>query len=86
MVIMNENAASNVKLGRREQEILHLLAQDYSEQEIALFLGIRPQTVYNNICMIKRLVGIDGRDLTKLVRYARENDYGTKVSLSKHRS
>jgi DNA-binding NarL/FixJ family response regulator len=86
MAIMNEHATLNVKLSQREQEILQLLAQNYSEPEIALFLKLSVKTVYNNICMIKRLVGIDGRDLTKLVRYARENGYGAKASPPKHRS
>lgn len=78
MTSMNENITPEIRHNARETEILYLLAQRYSEREIALFLGISVQTVYNNICFLKRLTCTN--DLMQLRDYAQKRGFGIKQS------
>jgi DNA-binding NarL/FixJ family response regulator len=49
------------ELGRREVEILKLLAQGYENKEIAARVGAAEQTVKNNISLIYARIGAAGR-------------------------
>jgi two-component system response regulator DegU len=48
-------------LSRRENEILHLVAEGQSNKEIAAVLGISDQTVKNNITSMLRKLGVQDR-------------------------
>ncbi len=62
----------------REIEILHFVAECYTNREIADFLGVQDATVRNSISYIMRLLRI--RERPHLIRYAQTHGYGAKQS------
>jgi DNA-binding NarL/FixJ family response regulator len=59
-----------VKVTPRDQQVLNLLAQGYSNKEIGGELNISPRTVKQHLRMLCRRAKIfDGRKRVKLVRY-----------------
>ena len=58
-------------LSRREMEVLRLLAEGRSNQEIALALSISPHTVANHVAGIMSKLGLESR--TAVATYAVRN-------------
>jgi DNA-binding CsgD family transcriptional regulator len=65
--------ASNVRplLGKREHEILRLLARGHTDKEIAATVFISPRTVQNHLTRIREKTGLRRR--TELTRWAMDH-------------
>jgi DNA-binding CsgD family transcriptional regulator len=61
-------------LTRREKQILHLMAQHSTYEDIGKILGINIVTVYWHTSRIMLKTGIHKKEL--LIKYAIEHDYG----------
>ena len=79
-------ASSDVRLSRREQELLQLLAQGCSEKEAATLLGIGQRTIHTYLDRIKRKLGASNRvhavavaTLAGLVSPARQHRMAERV-------
>jgi DNA-binding NarL/FixJ family response regulator len=69
-----------VKVTPRDQQVLHLLKQGYSNREIGDELRMSPSTVKQHLRMLFLRAGIlDGRKRVKLARYA-HNDKSTVMT------
>ena len=69
-----------VKVTPRDQQVLHLLTQGYSNREIGDELRMSPSTVKQHLRMLFLRAGIlDGRKRVKLARYA-HNDKSTVMT------
>lgn len=62
--------ASDPSLSPREQEVLQLLAEGYSNKEIAEELVVSPSTVHTHRTNLMRKLGLSSR--RELIQYARE--------------
>jgi two-component system response regulator NreC len=62
--------AVNAQLSPRENEILHLLAEGYSNKEIADKLVISPSTVHTHRTNLMQKLGLSSRH--ELIQYARQ--------------
>jgi len=65
-------AASSKKLSQRENEVLKLVAQGFTDKEIAKALNISIKTVESHKHRIKEKLGL--KRLAELIRYAIENN------------
>jgi DNA-binding NarL/FixJ family response regulator len=69
-----------VKVSPRDQQVLHLLRQGYSNREIGDELRMSPSTVKQHLRMLFLRAGIlDGRKRVKLARYS-HNDKSTVMT------
>lgn len=78
----NLNSMSSMRgigpITQREREILDLLAEHHTYEDIGKTLHIRLATVYHYIASIMMKTNIHKREL--LVKYAIEHGYGRQVS------
>jgi DNA-binding NarL/FixJ family response regulator len=63
------------ELSERERDILCLLAQCHTYNEIGKELGLSLKTVYNNICTLMPKIGVHRKEL--LIKYAQQNGFGS---------
>ena len=64
---MNMTDISNIKITQRDEQVLKLLVQGYSNKEIALHLNISPRTVKQHLRTLFLRAGItEGRKRVKL--------------------
>lgn len=64
------NISLDVKFTNREKDIIRLIAQGYSNEEIAKTLYLNPDYVSNVIVTIRSKIGLTDRDRSKLVIFA----------------
>ena len=57
-VILKDMKINNIKITRREQEVLHLLANDYTSKELAQQLYISLETVNSHRKNIREKLGV----------------------------
>lgn len=63
-------------LTEREEQIMHLLAQCHTYQEICTILGISYRTLNRHIDNIMTKTGLNRKEL--LIKYAQDHGYGRK--------
>lgn len=84
--ILNNAAAplvdeeTGVNISRREREVLLLVAQEYSNSQIADQLGMSQRTVETHKRNLTRKLGV--RNMVGLVRYALENEESLQAGLA----
>jgi len=64
-------------LTQTQKDILRLLAQCDTYDDISQKLGLSIKTLYNNVSILMSIVGVRKRE--QLIRYAQEHDYGKAV-------
>ena len=64
------------ELTAREREVLEIIAQGKSNNEIAAFLKISDKTVRNHVSLIFSKIGVSSR--AQAVALARDNGFGTR--------
>lgn len=70
LIRLEEDAGSGPSLSQREKEIMKLLAEGYSNKEIAEMLVISPSTVHTHRSNLMNKLGLNNR--RELIHYARK--------------
>ncbi len=67
----------HMKITPREEQILHLLAEMNTYEQISSKLGIKYRTVEDYVYNLYLKLGINKKEL--LIKYAQEHGYGRKA-------